>query len=162
MEVKPIKRSDSILKLSREHHFSLLFCWKLKQGLKNKVQATRIIPYVQYFLNIHLLPHFKEEEEILFVPIAGEIVSRAIEDHAGIRQLVQGLISYPDDHAAEQLRRLSDLLDKHIRFEERELFPHLEKMLSKEQLDDIGKRLAAPTVKDDYADEFWNTRPSSL
>jgi len=30
MKTKPIKRNENIMKLSKEHHFSLLFCWKIR------------------------------------------------------------------------------------------------------------------------------------
>ena len=32
---KPLKRNPNLVPLSREHHYGLLFCWKLKQGLAN-------------------------------------------------------------------------------------------------------------------------------
>ena len=66
MNKKPIKRNENILKLSKEHHFSLLFCWKIRHGLKTQTDCSRIIKYVQYFKTNFLLPHFSEEEIFLF------------------------------------------------------------------------------------------------
>jgi hemerythrin-like domain-containing protein len=62
-----------------------------------------------------------------------------------------------------QLLLLADQLDKHIRFEERELFPHLEKILLPDQLERIGKQLkeaAGPEEEDRYGDAFWNVKSS--
>jgi hypothetical protein len=45
------------------------------------------------------------------------------------------------------------------------LFPHLEKVLTIEQLESIGMQLAAhhdPTLKDDFADEFWLKNKNGL
>jgi hypothetical protein len=45
-----------------------------------------------------------------------------------------------------------------LRYEERELFPHLEDVLSYEQLEWIGKKLKDDhtlEMKDEYTDEFW-------
>lgn len=163
MTTKPIKRSESIVKLSREHHFSLLFGWKIRQGLKNNTASERIVSYVLYFLQNNLLPHFKEEEEILFVPGSDSLVMRAKKEHISIQHLVEELPIMKAIQLAEQLRRLADELDKHIRFEERELFPHLEKILMADQLELIGQQLkeaSGPEEKDSYADEFWNLKSS--
>lgn len=67
MEGKPIKRSKYIIKLSRDHNASLLFCWKIRQGKRLGVESERIKPYVAYFAKEHLSPHFFEEETILFL-----------------------------------------------------------------------------------------------
>ncbi len=165
MKANPIKRSEHIMKLSREHHFSLLFCWKISRGLKKNIAPGRIITYVQHFWQHHMQLHFIEEETILFAPVHDNLVVKAVEEHITLHQLVEGLHQYPNDNASAQLSRLTDLLEKHIRFEERELFPHLEKTLEKAQLDSIGKQLnKVPVIslKDSYADEFWNERTSSL
>lgn len=45
---KPIKRSEHIIQLSREHNFSLLFCWKVKKGIRKGVEPSRIIQYILY------------------------------------------------------------------------------------------------------------------
>jgi hemerythrin-like domain-containing protein len=50
------------------------------------------------------------------------------------------------------------MVDNHVRYEERELFPHLEEILTEQQLESIGKQISAqhdPNLKDDFADEFW-------
>jgi len=162
MTTKPIKRSESIVKLSREHHLSLLFGWKIRQGLKNNTDPKRIVPYAEYFWEHHLLPHFKEEEEILFIPATDPLVLRAKKEHILLQQSIKMLSSVFDIPLKEQLQHLVDQLDKHIRFEERELFPHLEKILTPDQLDLIGKKLqeASGPEEDRFEDAFWNLKSS--
>jgi len=163
MTAKPIKRSQSLVKLSREHHFSLLFGWKIRQGIKNNTVLSRMVPYAEYFWKHHLLPHFREEEEILFVPASDPLVLRAKEEHVQIRQLIESLLDPQDVTLKAQLLLLADQLDKHIRFEERELFPHLEKILLPDQLERIGRQLqeaAGPEEEDRYEDAFWNVKSS--
>ena len=56
------------------------------------------------------------------------------------------------------MEKLANLVDEHVRYEERELFPHIENSLTGEQLETIGKKLneAQPVpLKDVYTDEFW-------
>jgi hemerythrin-like domain-containing protein len=49
-------------------------------------------------------------------------------------------------------------VETHIRFEERELFPHLEKVFNGQELEDIGAALEqsnATPFEEKYPDEFW-------
>ncbi len=66
MADKPIKRNENMVPLSRDHHFGLLFCWKIRQGLKAKIDLERIRKYILHFWKSHLEQHFKEEETLLF------------------------------------------------------------------------------------------------
>lgn len=65
-EHTPIKRHQAIVSFSKDHHFGLLLVWKIRQGLKNAVNAERISSYLLYFFKEDLEKHFKEEEEFLF------------------------------------------------------------------------------------------------
>lgn len=154
MEKKPIKRNENIVKLSREHHTTLLFCWKIRNGLKNGAEPGRIIKYIQYFRDVHMLPHFKQEEELLFAPVKDNQVQKALDDHRNILQQIDS-IAEDGSNTETRLLNLADTVDNHVRYEERELFPHLEEVLSTEQLLEIGRQMDDDDHQDDYADEFW-------
>lgn len=156
---KPIKRNEHIKKLSQDHHLSLLFCWKIRQGLKMNVSIERICKYVSYFWQQHLQPHFREEEEILFVPLKDKQVQSAINEHKRIRKQIRDLANYSESNVRKSLADLAGMVDDHVRYEERKLFPHLEKKLSKEQLENIGKQIQKHrpvSLLDQYEDRFWN------
>lgn len=158
---KSINRNEHIKKLSREHHFSLLFSWKIRQGLKTGIDIERIREYVQYFWHQHLQPHFLEEENIFFVPIKDKLVQRAINEHKHIKQQIEDLACYSGNNERKSLAKIADMVYEHVRYEERDLFPHLEKKLSKEQLENIGEEIEKhhPTsLQDQYEDQFWNTK----
>ena len=158
MGKKPVKRNENIMWLSKEHHFGLLFCWKIRQGLKAGITASRIIEYTRYFAARLLLPHFKEEEVILFPLSNDELVTKAIQQHKEINAQLAKLSAGDEESLKMQLAELANMTDNHIRFEERELFPRMESILSDEQLEAVGKQLNdihALPVKDDYEDEFW-------
>src|SRR5690242_12263281 len=93
---KSIKRNEHIKKLSRDHHFSLLFCWKIRQGLKMDIETSRISKYVYYFWRQHLQQHFREEEHIFFAPIKDNYVRRAVNEHKYIKLHVESLIDLKD------------------------------------------------------------------
>ncbi|RYZ62113.1 MAG: hemerythrin domain-containing protein [Chitinophagaceae bacterium] len=157
MEKKPIKRSQYILPLSKDHHFTLLFCWKIRQGLKHEVEAERIKNYVAHFWEYDMQPHFLEEEEILFAPLKkDEKVAKALNDHRQIEGQVNAILQASGEETVEKLMLLADTVETHIRYEERDLFSYLESSLTQTQLEEIGRQLKEePLLKDDYADEFW-------
>lgn len=151
-----MKRNEHIIPLSRDHHFGLLFCWKIRQGVKRNVETERIRRYVAYFWDHHFRQHFHEEETILFILKDDPYCRRAQEEHRAIEQLVKD-IAQPDT-GFDRLQSLADMVDRHIRYEERELFPYLEQALTEDQLNVIGRELQqlhAENATDDFKDEFW-------
>ena len=157
----PVKRDENIKRLSREHHFSLLFCWKIRKGLKTDVATERIWKYVQYFWQQHLQPHFREEENIFFAPIKDRLVQRAINEHKYIKQQIEDLANYSGNNERKSLAKIADMVYEHVRYEERDLFPHLERKLSKEQLENIGEQIEKhhqTSLRDLYEDQFWNIK----
>jgi len=151
---KTMKRNENIIQLSRDHHFGLLCSWKIRQGIKKETEAKRIQKYVEYFWKSHLKEHFREEETILFPYIDDVLSERVKSEHRQIENLVYK-ISENSHHQC--FLDFADLLENHIRFEERKWFPHLENNLSEKDLQDIGSALDKihSDEKDDYQDEFW-------
>lgn len=149
-----MKRNKNIIPLSHDHHFGLLCCWKIRQGLKKNIVLERIKKYVDYFWNHQLKEHFKEEEEILFPYLEDEFSSKVAKEH---RELELIFNEIRKNTSVKNLENFANLLDDHIRFEERQWFPHLENHLNEDQLIEIGKALAEvhSDEKDDYQHGFW-------
>lgn len=114
-------RDPNTAPLSRDHHTGLLFCWKIRQGLKLNVESERMLLYVHYFWHSHLRNHFAEEENILFILKEDVLCDKARNEHRSIASLISQM-KEADKHLLQQL---THLLKQHIRFEERELFPYL-------------------------------------
>jgi hemerythrin-like domain-containing protein len=157
MENKPIKRSPHILVLSKDHHAGLLFCWKIKEGLKRNVELYRIKKYVNYFWEHHLKPHFGEEEALLFNQVDDNLSGQGKNEHQMLQKCINGL-NRDENAIKDDYLEFAELLIRHIRFEERILFPHLEQTLPLPVLKSVEENLAqqhpAP-FKDDYPDDFW-------
>lgn len=153
-EVLPIKRNDSLKNLSRDHHYGLLFCWKIRTGLK-KADHGRVKAYAEYFFREHLLPHFKLEEKYVF-PLLGEentLVQAAMADHKRLRTLFEEKVNI-----LGSLVQIEVELEKHIRFEERILFKELQRLLPEDELiAALGKHNEA-LREDDWDDRFWETK----
>lgn len=155
MNNTPIKRNKSLVNLSKEHHFGLLACWKIRRGFELKVEPKRIANFVNNFWATHLEAHFIAEEKTLFNVIKHTLVDQALEQHLKLTTLIN-LIS--KNANTVQLTEFANLLEQHIRFEERQVFKMLQQELSEEKLDEIGtqlNQLHEEHFEDNYKDEFW-------
>jgi iron-sulfur cluster repair protein YtfE (RIC family) len=144
-------RHPSLLPLSHDHHHGLalaLRCRKQALGQLKPLGAVGLkerAAEVSKFYRDHLLAHFRAEEEILFPFMRGHA--------AGSEAIIDELLRHHEEirHAAEKLEAgsglaklifdLGDLLERHIRKEERELFPLFEAQADKAQADLIGAHL---------------------
>jgi hemerythrin-like domain-containing protein len=156
MAPTPIKRKQQLIPLSKEHHFTLLFCWKIRQGLRMHIAGKRLQKYIKYFSEEHLAPHFKHEEELLFHTIRDKKVQDALDQHRQIREHIAEALQSDGENDFELFSALTNLVEAHVRYEERELFPHLETVLTEKELQWINEELQKEAIKqDDYQDEFW-------
>lgn len=155
-EIKPIKRSVQLQPLSREHHDGLLFVWKIKQGLENRTNLEKLKEYTSWYWRHHIKPHFFQEEKVLvpFMPAGHPMAVQLKKEHDYIRELILNIDREPDRH---DFNRLANLVETHIRFEERELFQYLEEQLSQEQLAEIYMKLEQHPVScdEEWKEEFW-------
>lgn len=159
MNVKtPITRSEELVPLSRDHHFGLLLCWKIKTGLNKNIDISRVIDYVLFFYRNHLEQHFAEEEQYIF-PLLEEsdtMIQQAILEHDVIRSLIAKLND--GERSVDLLKKLEKKLNDHIRFEERQLFPRIEQFASENELSDAGNIIAEIHRSNEepvWDDEFW-------
>lgn len=154
-----MKRNKNLIELSRDHHHGLLLGWKIKQGLKKNTSIDVMADYVKHFSGNALFPHFEEEEnQVLSYLDSQDILrKRTIDEHMEIREAVR-IIADSAFCDKDALMNLAHKVEAHIRFEERELFPYIETLLSEEQLDEMGKlihELHQPYLET-YPNEFWN------
>ena len=147
-----MKRHDALVQLSRDHHFGLLLCWKLKEGLKKEIAVERMEKYIRLFYSTNLKDHFAEEEESIFKILGNDhpLIAEAISQHQIFRKMVENGFKNP-----EEIETFRALLELHIRTEERVIFPEIEKQATDEQLEAI-LNLNHPELKEpEYDDLFW-------
>lgn len=149
---KPIKRSESLKPLSREHHHGLLFCWKIRAGIQKNIEVSRIKKYADWFYQYHLIPHFEVEEKYVF-PILdkeNELIKRAVSEHERIKQLFES-----NTEILKNLGLIEKELEDHIRFEERVLFGEIQKFATAEQLQSLETNHSEEKFVDNLTDPFW-------
>lgn len=148
---KPIKRIEELQPLSREHHYGLLVCWKIRQGIKKEIALERIKKYTNWFWDKHLQYHFEIEEKYIFPIIGNEhnLVVQAVKEHQQLKKFFKD-----QTDLSNSLSQLEQNLQKHIRFEERVLFNEIQKVATKEELELIAS-VHTSNIENEYQDEFW-------
>lgn len=152
MERKPIKRDKSIQPLSRDHHHNLLLCWKIRKGFSQGVEPERIKRYSDWFFENYILPHFKIEEAYLF-PVLGKnhtMVKKALAEHRRLKRLFRN-----EKNIVRSLNFIEEELERHVRFEERELFNEIQNAATPGQLAVIEEKHTDGKFRENVSDEFW-------
>lgn len=151
-EIKPIKRHEAIQPLSREHHNGLVFCWRIRSGLSKNVEPSRIKTYVDWFWSNHLQQHFDIEEKYVFTVLDknDELLIRALSEHRRLEALIA-----QDTDLIKALDAIANVLEGHIRFEERVLFNKIQEIATAEQLQNIFTHHDHEVMCEVWPDEFW-------
>ena len=146
------KRHPSLVPLSREHHVALLLAFRLVKGLPPTRQPSDS-PQAQAqdtvrFFHTKLTTHFRAEEQALFplirktLPQAIPLLDTLLAEHAEMRDRVQALEGTDPPTLSAQLKAFGQLLERHVRSEERELFPVLEANLAEDDADRLKVAIA--------------------
>lgn len=137
-----MKRSEALRTLSHQHHQGLFAALQLKRADRETAADARQT-FIDFFER-EGARHFRIEEELLLPAFARHAgcdepaIVRVLTEHVELRRRGQDLEAEADpDEGA--LRELGERLERHIRFEERVLFPMIEEALPPDELE----RLAA-------------------
>jgi hypothetical protein len=140
-----MKRSEALKALSHEHHQGLFAALQLKRARKETAAEARRV-FLDFFER-EGPRHFRAEEELLLPAYARhtdadrpEIV-RVLTEHVDLRRRGQDLEASADPDPSA-LRELGERLERHIRFEERELFPMVEQAIPDDELARLGAAFA--------------------
>ena len=149
---KPLKRVLELQPLSHDHHHGLQLCWKIRTGFSKQVEVERIKNYADWFFTNHLVPHFELEEKYIFTILdqKNEFVKQALTDHRRLKRLFS-----ETTNLEKSLGLIEEELEKHIRFEERILFPEVQKEATPEQLAEIAKIHNHELFVENNEDTFW-------
>lgn len=144
-------RHPSLIPLSQDHHHGLALALRCRKqalgqikpmglkGLKERAQELR-----DFFAD-NLVVHFRAEEEVLFpqmralVPESEAILEQLIRDHQQIRAAIPRLEG--EAGLGKLVFDLGDLLERHIRKEERELFPLFEQHIGETGAETVGDEI---------------------
>jgi iron-sulfur cluster repair protein YtfE (RIC family) len=144
-----MKRHPALHPLSHYHHQGLILAQQLKKGAPQYKGMPATLEgkkdYTVSFYKSELVKHFKDEEEILFPSVlrknekVDSLIKEVISEHRKLESLVNELEK--TNQLENVMDELGQLLEKHIRKEERVLFVEIENILSDDELKIIGEKL---------------------
>jgi len=141
-------RHPALIPLSHDHHHGLalaLRCRKQALGQLKPLGAAGLRERAgecAEFYTKNLIAHFRAEEEALFpalrgaAPQSAALIDELVSQHREMARLISRIEA--GDGLAKSLFDLGDLLERHIRKEERELFAIFEERAAQMEAEEIG------------------------
>lgn len=141
------RRHDALIALSHHHHHALVVALKLKKAgdlaSESKSSVEETLQTTLDFWEKGGRAHFREEEDIL-LPAFARVTSvdlpeikQMLIDHVVIRASMDALKEAKDPLSL--MGELGERLQRHVRLEERVIFPMIEKALSEDTLNTMTK-----------------------
>lgn len=156
-----MKRDKNLETLSWEHHDGLVLAFRLEKGIKNNVDTSIISDYLLHIWDYDLRHHFWQEEQFLQPTLrklneGRELLNQMVVEHDQFKNLIAKIRSNGKDMKSS-IEQFYEDLNKHIRFEERKLFPMVEELASTEALEIMGVFLHEhhKSGNKEWQPEFW-------
>lgn len=129
-----MKRCSALRNLSNEHHQGLVLAKRAKRAAGTE-DAQRVWQGIRERFAAELEPHFRAEETGLLPALErlgkDGLVQQTLDEHTALRRLIS-------EDSAQAMTGFAELLERHIRFEERELFETAQQELPPAQLDKLA------------------------
>lgn len=129
-----MKRHDSLIPLTHDHHHALAALRRLRLAADKGAEdrAAQTAEFLEFF-RTDTIAHFRVEEEEVFplivdAPEANGTLEQVLVEHLRIHAAVRSLREELDGGAPTSgaMTRVASLLENHIRFEEKIVFPIIE------------------------------------
>ena len=156
-----MKRHPALVPLSHDHHHTLVRARELRDGAAGGEEERRAAAdrFLRHY-GLHVVRHFREEEELVFplLPLQPPELDRVLGEHQRIRALTRRLRD--EGPAAATLAELGELLDAHIRLEERIVFELVQEHVPAPALASL--RLAPREEQPDARGPVWGVAAEDL
>ncbi len=145
-------RDRALRALSQQHHNGLALCVLTERSLTGEASpetVARLAARAVDRWDLEVANHLAVEEELVFPAIAQELgaaglLEEIIAEHRQLERLIEQLRTAPD---AALLRQFTDLLRKHIRREENDLFEDVQRRMPRKALDALGAGIDARAIR---------------
>jgi hemerythrin-like domain-containing protein len=142
-----MQRDRVLIPLSHQHQHALALCVQIDRSLAAGAPANSIDVLARTLVeqfDSEMRSHFSKEEQVLFPAMSQfettrELVTELVAEHRSMQTLRDTLKESPDKGAVAEF---SAMLRLHVRKEEGVLFEEAQRLLTREQMDAIGKLLA--------------------
>ncbi len=151
MPHQSLHRDPSLIPLSHQHQHGLAITVFIDRGLKadsSREKALELAGKVARLAEVELLGHFQVEESVLFPAVRpflenDELLDALIAEHRVMEALVQRIAAAGDQERIPLLKQFGEVLHRHIRSEERQLFQEIQVCLDEAQLAELGREIDA-------------------
>lgn len=137
-------RSKHLYPLSHQHHNGLMAVLLLEKGVKKNADLKILNDFILFCWEEELADHFIAEEQsldpaLLQLPALQEQYDRMKAEHQIIRSIIEQV--QQKQYTKELIVSFHTLLENHIRFEERILFPLLQEQADESLLIQIEAQI---------------------
>jgi hypothetical protein len=143
-----LKRRRELKPLSSEHEQALLVAFQLKKGVAGHGESAGapkdlpgLLALARRYEATVLTPHTRAEEELFGALLKPSDQQRLEAEHAQLRRYLDDARQGGEAAVRTALARFADLLERHVRWEEREVLPAVEARLDEAALADMGHEL---------------------
>jgi iron-sulfur cluster repair protein YtfE (RIC family) len=146
-------RHPGLIALSHDHHHALTLALRCRKQALGQIKPSgpdglrqRATEMLRFYAS-NLVSHLQAEEEVLFplllslVPESRPLIDELLRDHEQIRSAIDRLEG--GSGLSKLIFDLGDLLERHVRREERELFPLFENHASENEAQTAGTKIKA-------------------
>lgn len=119
-----MRRHESLITLSHDHHDALMLVWRLRTGDLSRRDPELRAKHVDAFFEHRLINHMRLEEKLLFpafravLGVEASLIDLLLGDHRDLQTKAAAIKA----SAHGQVDSFCALLEDHIRTEERQLF----------------------------------------
>ena len=143
-----MKRANQLQPLSRQHHLGLNLSRHAKECTDEPIEIAKHWHNLTSYID-DMQYHFQIEDNLIanalepyraIQPDVASVLETLAGQHKQLHQLMNTVGKHGSkDVTVTQVKELGTLLYDHIRFEERELYPTVEKYLTEAELDVVYK-----------------------
>tara|TARA_R110002111_G_scaffold12753_1_gene37123 strand:+ start:85 stop:594 length:510 start_codon:yes stop_codon:yes gene_type:complete len=141
----PLHRHEALAPFSRDHYTGLVQSQRLIKAAAQDAVARRkaVADFVDAW-DHDIAEHFRDEERLLMPFMMDADRDALLDQHRQLTGDAESLrlLRRATDPDAGALAEVGRRLEKHIRWEERELFARLQEQLGPAQIDELQKRTA--------------------
>ncbi len=155
-----MKRDLSLQPLSWQHHDTLMACLMIEKGVKKNADVKILQDFTRHIWEKDIDTHFRLEENHLIPHLRKNhfpeyLLKSLLNDHDLLRNISTRLLNGGATH--KLFLSFANLLEQHVRFEERVVFEKAQELIPEEELQKVAVHfpLEHSNSCKSYPIKFW-------
>lgn len=155
-----MKRDKSLQPLSWQHHDTLMACLMIEKGVKKNADIKVLQDFTRHIWERDINKHFALEENYLVPQLRRKqfpeyLIRSLLNDHDLLRNISARLLNGGATY--NLFTAFANLLEQHVRFEERIVFERAQEVLPEQELEKLATHFPKEQSHSckDYPVKFW-------